>query len=100
MKVEPGIRYQSIARRSPVRPEHASVIAHQRAYTAGGVKRSAFAGSGPAIKLHPATPPTTTNATHSASWAEPDQSGSRGKAVLIFTFPPTAISSDNALLNG
>ena len=57
----------------PERPEHAAVIAHHRAYTAGGVNGSALGGTGPAISEHAAvaqtlnaTRPVVTTARHLA----------------------------------
>src|SRR5437764_8613092 len=59
----PGTRYHWTTLTSPVCPEHASVIDHQRAKTEGGSKAFALGGSGAVIKLHAARPQTTTNAT-------------------------------------
>src|SRR5665213_1515072 len=59
-----GTLYQRMEARSPERPEQASVIAHQRAYTAGGANRSAVGGSG-SVTPHAARSQTTTESVAS-----------------------------------
>jgi hypothetical protein len=84
MNRKPGTWYQRTALRSAERPEHASVIAHQRAYTAGGANGWAFGGSGAVIKSHAVMPRAITPAKIAARAAvDPDVAPSRNSTILL-----------------
>jgi hypothetical protein len=81
MNREPGTRYQRTAPKSAERPEHASVIAHQRAYTAGGANGWAFGGSGAVIRSHAVMPRAIITTKIAARALDPDFEPSRNSII-------------------